>query len=77
MSRRTARRMAKAFTAGTPHNAHIRVISFGKMLRGVEVRNPVFFDQLTSGSSSLAAKKWQAKAREKHVARKVWVNPAT
>lgn len=52
------------------HHAHIRVISFLKMLRDAENRNKAFFDQLTLGSPSLAAKKRQAKAREKRAARK-------
>ncbi|MCW3846341.1 ATP-binding protein [Sphingomonas sp. LB-2] len=52
------------------HLAHIRVISFKKMLRDAEIRNQAFFNQLTLGSPSLAAKKRQAKAREKRAARK-------
>lgn len=52
------------------HHAHIRVISFLKMLRDAENRNKAFFDQLTLGSPSLAAKKRQAKARAKRGARK-------
>ncbi len=39
------------------------------MLRDAENRNKAFFDQLTLGSPSLAAKKRQAKAREKRAAR--------
>jgi len=54
----------------SPHNAHIRVISFKKMLRDAEARNQAFFNQLTLGSPSLAAKKRQAKAREKRAARR-------
>lgn len=47
------------------HRAHIRVISFQKMLRDAENRNKAFFDQLTLGSPSLAAKKRQAKVRQR------------
>ena len=47
------------------HRAHIRVISFQKMLRDAENRNRAFFDQLTLGSPSLAAKRRQAKARHR------------
>lgn len=53
------------------HHAHIRVISFQKMLRDAEIRNQAFFNQLTLGSPSLAAKKRQAKARTKRAAGKV------
>ncbi|WP_340693481.1 ATP-binding protein [Hyphomonas sp.] len=49
------------------HNAHIRVISFHKMLRDAELRNQSFFDQLKLGSPSLAAKKRAARKREKKV----------
>lgn len=52
------------------HRAHIRVISFQKMLRDAENRNRAFFDQLTLGSPSLAAKKRQAKARHRRGADK-------
>lgn len=47
------------------HNAHLRVISFKKMLRDAEMRNQAYFDQLSLGSPSLAAKKRAAKARKK------------
>lgn len=47
------------------HNAHIRVISFHKMLRDAELRNQAFFDQLKLGSPSAAAKRRAAKARDK------------
>lgn len=60
-----------------PHNAHIRVISFRKMLRDAEMRNQAFFDQLTLGSPSLAAKKRQAKARDKRAARKAAISANT
>lgn len=49
----------------TVHNAHIRVISFAKMLRDAELRNQVYFDQLKLGSPSLAAKKRAARSRER------------
>ena len=58
------------------HHAHIRVISFKKMLRDAEIRNQAFFDQLTLGSPSLAAKKRQAKARNKKAERKAAILPA-
>jgi hypothetical protein len=48
-----------------PHNAHVRVISFKKMLRDAEQRNQAFFDQLKLGSPSAAAKKRSAKVRER------------
>jgi hypothetical protein len=47
------------------HNAHVRIISFKKMLRDAEQRNQAFFDQLNLGSPSLAAKKRSARARER------------
>ncbi|HEY1474874.1 MAG TPA: hypothetical protein VGF53_12415 [Pseudolabrys sp.] len=47
------------------HNAHIRVISFKKMLRDAEQRNQAFFDQLNLGSPSVAAKKRSARVRER------------
>jgi hypothetical protein len=46
-----------------PHNAHIRVMTFGKMLRDAELRNQLFFDQLKLGSPSLAAKRRAARSR--------------
>jgi hypothetical protein len=49
----------------SPHNAHVRVISFKKMLRDAEQRNQAFFDQLKLGSPSLAAKKRSARVRER------------
>ncbi|CAO4145897.1 hypothetical protein DHODJN_09995 [Methylorubrum extorquens] len=52
-----------------PHNAHIRVISFSKMLRDAEMRNQSFFDQLKLGSPSLAAKKRAARSRERRQVR--------
>jgi hypothetical protein len=45
------------------HNAHIRVISFKKMLRDAELRNQTFFDQLGLGSPSVKAKQRTARAR--------------
>lgn len=48
-----------------PHNAHIRVITFSKMLRDAERRNESFFDQLKLGSPSLAAKRRAARSRER------------
>lgn len=48
-----------------PHNAHIRVITFSKMLRDAERRNQSFFDQLKLGSPSLAAKRRAARSRER------------
>ncbi|TQF43459.1 hypothetical protein UNPF46_02365 [Bradyrhizobium sp. UNPF46] len=47
------------------HNAHIRVISFKKMIRDAEHRNQAFFDELNLGTPSLAAKKRSARIREK------------
>jgi hypothetical protein len=47
------------------HNAHIRIISFAKMLRDAELRNQAFFDQLKFGSPSVAAKKRAAKSRKR------------
>ncbi|HWY60398.1 MAG TPA: ATP-binding protein [Rhizomicrobium sp.] len=47
------------------HNAHIRVISFAKMLRDAELRNQAYFDQLKLGSPSAAAKQRAAKSRER------------
>ena len=47
------------------HKAHIRVISFKKMLRDAEQRNQVFFDQLDLGSPSVKAKLRSAKVRER------------
>lgn len=47
------------------HNAHIRVISFNKMLRDAELRNQLYFDQLKLGSPSAAAKKRAARQRDK------------
>lgn len=52
----------------TPHNAHIRVISYRKMLRDAETRNKVFFDQLKLGSPSAAAKKRSARVSAKREA---------
>jgi hypothetical protein len=46
-----------------PHKAHIRVMSFKKMLRDAELRNQAFFDQLKLGSPSAAAKRRAAKIR--------------
>ncbi|MGG6898258.1 ATP-binding protein [Rhizobium sp. BR 315] len=48
-----------------PHNAHLRVMTFAKMLRDAELRNQVFFDQLKLGSPSVAAKKRAARLRER------------
>ena len=45
------------------HKAHIRVMSFKKMLRDAELRNKAYFDQLSLDSPSLAAKKRAAKVR--------------
>lgn len=45
------------------HKAHIRVMSFNKMLRDAELRNKAYFDQLSLDSPSLAAKKRAAKVR--------------
>jgi hypothetical protein len=53
------------------HNAHVRVISFKKMLRDAEQRNQAFFDQLNLGSPSLAAKKRSARARERRAAKQL------
>jgi hypothetical protein len=49
----------------TIHNAHIRVISFSKMLRDAELRNKAFFDQLKLQSPSTAAKMRAARSRER------------
>jgi hypothetical protein len=49
----------------SPHNAHIRVVSYKKMLRDAELRNKAFFDQLKLASPSAAAKKRSAKVRER------------
>lgn len=51
-----------------PHNAHIRVITFSKMLRDAELRNQSFFDQLKLGSPSLAAKRRAARSRDRRQA---------
>lgn len=47
------------------HKAHIRVISFRKMLRDAEQRNKAFFDLLNLGSPSVKAKQRSAKVRER------------
>ncbi len=47
------------------HKAHIRVMSFKKMLRDAELRNKAYFDQLSLDSPSLAAKKRAAKVRKR------------
>jgi hypothetical protein len=46
-----------------PHNAHIRVVSFKKLLRDAELRNKAFFDQLGLGSPSVKAKQRSARVR--------------
>jgi hypothetical protein len=53
------------------HNAHVRVISFKKMLRDAELRNKAFFDQLKLESPSLAAKKRAARARTERQIKRV------
>jgi len=47
------------------HKAHIRIMSFKKMLRDAELRNKAYFDQLSLDSPSLAAKKRAAKVRKR------------
>lgn len=49
----------------TKHNAHIRVVSFKKLLRDAERRNQAFFEQLKLDSPSAAAKRRSAKVRER------------
>ncbi|HWZ40191.1 MAG TPA: hypothetical protein VNY08_18015, partial [Bradyrhizobium sp.] len=51
-----------------PHNAHIRVMSYRRMLRDAEIRNQAFFDQLKLESPSAAAKKRSATVRERRTA---------
>ena len=53
------------------HKAHIRVISFGKMLRDAELRNQAFFDLLNLGSPSVKAKQRSAKVRERRKAKQL------
>jgi hypothetical protein len=52
----------------SPHRAHIRVMSYKKMLRDAEIRNRAFFEQLKLESPSSAAKKRSARVRERRTA---------
>jgi hypothetical protein len=47
------------------HKALVRVMSFKKMLRDAERRNQIFFDQLSLGSPSLAARERAVRSRER------------
>jgi hypothetical protein len=60
----------------TPHNAFIQVVSFKKMLRDAYVRSRVYFDALSLGKPSAAARKRTARARDKRL-RRVSVAGAT